>query len=417
MSGLQYLDPIRAATGGTIYAGALLSVFESDGETRAAIFADAQRQAPLSNPLEANAAGRFPAVYVALGATYRVLVTDADENSIIDQSLSPALLPLAISDAQPLDDNGAALPNAQRIFYAAQTTTLVPVWADEALTIDLDNPVEADENGDFVPVFVDPDLAYRVILNDGVGRLIYDVGQYLIDPASVPPSAPTLSGVLNGGATAIDLSWTAATSQFGTVAGYRLYNADTDALIIDQATRVHSFSPVSPGNSYRFYVIAYDAEGLVSARSNVVVISIDPTVLLVDLDSILNAATSTAGAAAKGVTLSGFAPGDVLTITPNTDGAAPFIAWSPWGVPSPVGFHQGSVYKFNVIKDAVPASNLTFQNVAGAVLNGYLAARAAFIADFPAGVTVTGASSYTFWIFDSPIADNTGGVSLRIVVT
>lgn len=415
MSGLQYLDPIRAITGGTIFPGALLSVFEADGETLASIFADAEQTTPLSNPLESNAAGRLSAVHVALGVSYRVLVIDADGNTVIDQSVTPAILPLAISSDQPRDDNGEQMPDAVRTFYAARTTVLAPVWLDEALTIDCDNPVSADENGDFPAIYVDPDLAYRALLNDGDGRLIYDVGQYLIDPASVPPSAPVLSGELNEDGDAIDLSWTAATSQFGTVAGYRLYDEDTDALIVDQATRTFEFSPVSPGNSYSFYVIAYDAEGLVSSRSNVVVISIDPTVLFVDLDSILNGATSAAGAAAKGVTLSGFAPGDILTITPNTDPSAPYVAISPWGIPALSGFHTGSIYSFNVLKDATPGTDARHWD--GVIYNGYAAARAAFIAANSAGIVLTGASSYTFWLVDTVIADNTGGTSLRIVVT
>lgn len=197
------------------------------------------------------------------------------------------------------------------------------------------------------------------------------------------------------------------------VAGYRLYNAATNVLIVDQATPTFNLGAMVASTQESFYVKAYDTMSNVSNASN----TVRAKLVLVNLNSITNAAASSTGAAAVGVIVNGLNPADNILMRPNLAVSATFIAWSPWGVPSPVGFHQGSVYKFEVIKDGVPASNVEFVNAGGATLNGYVAARAAFISTFPSGVNLTGASAYTFWIFDTPITDNTGGISLEVLIT
>ncbi len=132
----------------------------------------------------------------------------------------------------------------------------------------------------------------------------------------------------------------------------------------------------------------------------------------IDVDSRVNATADASGALEVGVTISGFDPEDVLRVTPDLDGR--FVAWSPWGRPDfEEGQSSGSVYHFRVMMDEDPERVGSF-GAGGGPFDGYEAARDAFMEQFPAGVELTGASSYTFWIGDSPVTDNSGGVSLRV---
>lgn len=75
------------------------------------------------------------------------------------------------------------------------------------------------------------------------------------------------------------LTWTAATAGDAPIAGYRLYNADNDALIVDIAnpavlTYDHTDQLVG---TYRYYVVAYATDGQSGAHSNVVTLSVEET--------------------------------------------------------------------------------------------------------------------------------------------
>ena len=68
---------------------------------------------------------------------------------------------LVFSNWMPaLDADGVPIPNAQMFFYVNRTTTLATVYADEALTTPLANPVLADSSGQFVPVWADITLLF-----------------------------------------------------------------------------------------------------------------------------------------------------------------------------------------------------------------------------------------------------------------
>lgn len=125
----------------------------------------------------------------------------------------------------------------------------------------------------------------------------------------------------------------------------------------------------------------------------------------VNLNAVTNGASTASGGLTNGVTLSGYAPTDVLNITMPSGGT--YVAWSPWGAPNISGPSTGSVNKFNVIKDGNTATDV--QIGGGGPYDGYEAARAAF-----SGATLTGASSYTFYIKDNPSSDNSGGLSLKV---
>lgn len=76
---------------------------------------------------------------------------------------------------QTLDANANAVSGARLFFYVSGTTTPTSVYADAALTTPLDAPVIADGAGRFVPIYLDPQIRYRVIVADASGTPIRDV--------------------------------------------------------------------------------------------------------------------------------------------------------------------------------------------------------------------------------------------------
>ncbi len=102
-----------------------------------------------------------------------------------------------------------------------------------------------------------------------------------IDPT--PPPAPTNITVQPVANTRVDLHWTPSTSKNG-IGGYRVYRSDNNdnyTMIIDtqnpDAYATDSSvadGTVTPGMTYRFYLVAVDVAGLVSAPSAIVTIKI-----------------------------------------------------------------------------------------------------------------------------------------------
>lgn len=83
-----------------------------------------------------------------------------------------------------LDGDGFPIPNAKVYFYLNLTTTLAPVYADEALTTPLANPVEANSSGRFPAVWADGDALYSASVEAPYG------------PAGVPFTYDNLSASL-----------------------------------------------------------------------------------------------------------------------------------------------------------------------------------------------------------------------------
>lgn len=80
-----------------------------------------------------------------------------------------------------LDSDGNPIPNAKVYFYDNLTTTLAPVYADEALTTPLANPVEANASGRFPAVWADDAVLYSASVEAPYG------------PAGVPFTYDNLS--------------------------------------------------------------------------------------------------------------------------------------------------------------------------------------------------------------------------------
>lgn len=100
------------------------------------------------------------------------------------------------------DANGIPAAGAMVHVYLQGTSTPISVWSDQAGTVAIANPVEADGNG-YVPQFYVEDAA-RVLVKDSTGAVIYEM-----DP--VPQIVtPTLA--------AVNISFTSTTSiPFNTV--------------------------------------------------------------------------------------------------------------------------------------------------------------------------------------------------------
>jgi len=88
-----------------------------------------------------------------------------------------------------------------------------------------------------------------------------------------PPTAPTNLTATSVSSTQINLSWTASTSSGSTIAGYRVdrcsgAGCSNFAQIASPTTTTYGDSGLTASTSYSYYVVAVDANGLVSSNSN-----------------------------------------------------------------------------------------------------------------------------------------------------
>lgn len=111
-------------------------------------------------------------------------------------------------------DNGDVVPGAKLYFFLTGTTTPANVYTTPALSVAHDNPVEADADGVFAPIYLDPSNGqYRVRLTDS-----NDVQLWQVD--TVPSENNTSqSYTVSGDAPYIDLVETGVTANEG---GWRI---------------------------------------------------------------------------------------------------------------------------------------------------------------------------------------------------
>lgn len=67
------------------------------------------------------------------------------------------------------DASGDRVPGARAYFYLGDSVTLTTVYADEALSVELPNPVVADTVGTWPEMWADDALSFNVALTDGDG--------------------------------------------------------------------------------------------------------------------------------------------------------------------------------------------------------------------------------------------------------
>lgn len=93
---------------------------------------------------------------------------------------------------KPISSSGLQQAGCTATFYLTGTTTLTPIYSDGALTVPLNNPLSSDASGAFVPIYMDPNVIYRVILKTQGGSLISDTDPFV--PASSGALTPTALG-------------------------------------------------------------------------------------------------------------------------------------------------------------------------------------------------------------------------------
>ncbi len=87
MAAAEFFLPFRPAldANGIVVAGAKLYFYATETTTPQTIYADAGLTTPLTNPVEANAAGVWPSIYLDDSLTYRVYMVDAEDDELDDQ--------------------------------------------------------------------------------------------------------------------------------------------------------------------------------------------------------------------------------------------------------------------------------------------------------------------------------------------
>lgn len=131
-----------------------------------------------------------------------------------------------------------------------------------------------------------------------------------------------------------------------------------------------------------------------------------------DIDADVDAATTSTGLVSTGYHIQTQNAGDIVKLTHWEGGS--YQSFSPWGDPSPLnpddpnpsnrsgaGVHL-TYYRANVFNSGV---------IFGGWADGYAAGLAAFEEAFPDGATFSGDTDYYLGVVDSPIGDNSEGMS------
>lgn len=123
----------------------------------------------------------------------------------------------------------------------------------------------------------------------------------------------------------------------------------------------------------------------------------------------LSALTYAGPTSAVGYTLSGFNANDLVMLDHPGDGT--YAAWSPYSSDSEGGGYPYATH-FSV---TAGATTTTYWQTSGNLGGRFATAAAAdAYAQDQAPIYLTGATSYTLWMYDDPAADNRYGLSLRV---
>jgi hypothetical protein len=92
-----------------------------------------------------------------------------------------------------LDANAIVVPGAKLYFYASGTSTPQAIYADEALTTPLANPVQADAAGAWPTIYLNNSLTYRVLMKDADGNTLPNTESDPYIPGVVDALAPEIA--------------------------------------------------------------------------------------------------------------------------------------------------------------------------------------------------------------------------------
>lgn len=84
------------------------------------------------------------------------------------------------------DAAGVTVPRALLNFYLTESDTRTPTYADQALTVENTNPVEALDNGVFPSIFIDPTITYKVVATYPDDGITEPVEFWTADPYKLP---------------------------------------------------------------------------------------------------------------------------------------------------------------------------------------------------------------------------------------
>lgn len=92
-----------------------------------------------------------------------------------------------------IDPNGDPYSGAKAFFFDANTTTPLIVYTDAGFNVPHDHPVVANADGSFPPVFLEPQIDYRVRIETAEGVTLSDIDGISTPPVVIPtpPSGDT----------------------------------------------------------------------------------------------------------------------------------------------------------------------------------------------------------------------------------
>jgi len=150
------------------------------------------------------------------------------------------------------------------------------------------------------------------------------------------PSAPTLLSVSADSATAVTLSWGAASDPVSGISGYRIYDGDSSVLLGGTSAVSRQLNGVTPGIQKWYYVTAVDNAGNESGPSNTATIATVPAGI--DVPVTMNAVT--------------------LVFSTVLTGGGVTVAGSPDPPATQTGFQVNGVY-YDVSSTAVYSGPIT----------------------------------------------------------
>jgi hypothetical protein len=280
VAAVTFKEQPRAITeAGALLPGATLSITAPGTTDARHPYADSELTTSLRDPLTADGAGRFPAIYFDDELFYRARLFHPTTGALVWDQDPLETFPLT-DNGIPLDNDGQPMPFAVLTFWRGATTQLEPIYEDDTLTGELANPITADSAGEFPTIYLDEDVKYRVRLVDGQGRLVYDVDYYRTQPQPEPPFVAPGAAVLSGEMVDLgdnvfraELEWTAATPGSLPVDHYDLYRSEDGGgfSLLDSITSPREFidTDIETDVLYSYYVVAIDQATNPGPDSNV----------------------------------------------------------------------------------------------------------------------------------------------------
>lgn len=171
--------------------------------------------------------------------------------------------------AAPISGSGAPYAGAKYTFYLTGTSTLATVYTDSALSVAHSNPVIADANGTFAPIWLDPTKTYRAKLTTAANVLIED-----IDPVDNKKTDAAVVAFTQSGTGAIT---TTVQAKFGETVSVKDFGAVGDGTADDTAAITAALAAANnvilvAGDTYKISGITIPAShslGCPNGRANI----------------------------------------------------------------------------------------------------------------------------------------------------